>query len=154
MIKKLEGFLQKIVTPQSLAVLFTLLYVGTIIPMLLIAQYNVPSADDFSIGVTCRDAWQATHSIWQVLWQAVLMAWNDYFHWMGYFSSIFMMSVHPGVYGESCYAATTWIMLGAVTVGTMYFLHALLVKVLGMNRWICHQYAGFIGNGSVCSRQM
>lgn len=138
MIKKFENLLQKMITAKSLAVLLTILYVGTLIPLLMIAKYNVPSADDFSIGVTCRDAWLATHSVWQVLWQAILMAWNDFFHWMGYFSSIFMMAIHPGIFGESFYAATTWLMLGAVTIGTMYLMNAVLVKIFKVNPYISH----------------
>ena len=137
MLGKIEDMLRKLITPKNLAIVLTGLYFFSLIPLLWIGCYNVPSADDFSIGATCRDAWLATHSIWQVLWQAILMAWNDYFHWMGYYTSIFLMSVHPGVFGESVYAVTTWLMLGSVTFGTMYVFRAILVKLLGMDKHIC-----------------
>lgn len=138
MLKKIEALLKKIITPRSLSILLTCLYFLSLIPLLWIGQYNVPSADDFGIGVTCRDAWLATHSVWQVLWQGILMAWHDYFNWMGYYTSIFLMAVHPGVFGESVYAVTTWLMLGSVTFGTMYFFRALFVKALGMDKNISH----------------
>ncbi|MDO4284174.1 MAG: DUF6056 family protein [Eubacteriales bacterium] len=72
-----------------------------------------------------------------VLWQAVLIAADDFLHWMGYFTAIFMMALQPGIFGEHVYAATPWIMLGALTFGTMYMLRALFVKALGMPRDLC-----------------
>lgn len=62
------------ITPKVLAGVFTAGYVLTLIPLLLIARYNFPSADDYSFGDTCRYAWRTTHSIWQVLKEAFLLS--------------------------------------------------------------------------------
>ncbi len=130
--------MKKYVTPKSISVVLTLLYVGSLIPLFLIARYNFPSADDYSIGETCRHAWVATHNIFPVIWQAVKMAWHDYFNWMGYFSSIFFMSIHPGVFGGQWYSLTTYIMVGMLSFSTMYLFHAILVKALKIDKYLCH----------------
>lgn len=139
--QKWEALLAGLLTPRTLAVFMTILYVGSLIPLFVIAKYNFPSADDYSIGETCRHAWTDTHSVFAVIWQAVVMAWEDFFHWMGYFSSIFLMSIHPAVFGEGWYAATTYIMVGMVSFGTWYLLHAVFVKAMKLNRSIIHSIA-------------
>lgn len=126
------------VTPKTVSVVLTLLYLISLIPLLLIARYNYPSADDYSIGETCYHAWTATHHIFPVLGEAVRMAVYDYFHWMGYFSSIFFMSLHPGVFGEEWYSLTTWIMVGMLSLSTLYLFRGLLVKALKMDKYLCH----------------
>lgn len=142
--KRFTETLQKIITPKSLAILLTIVFVVSLIPLLAIAQYNYPSADDYGIGSTCRQAWVSGHSVFQTIWQAVLMAWNDYFNWMGYFTSIFLMAIHPGVFGEQFYAVTTWIMLGMICCSTMYFLRAIFVKALKGNPYVCHSISMFM----------
>ena len=124
-------------TVRRISWLLTALYLASLIPMLAIAWYNYAGADDFSIGETAHAAWLESHSIFAVLWQAVKMAAHDYMTWMGYYSAIFMMSIHPGVFGEHVYALTTWIMVGMLSGGTVYFLRALLVKALGAPRALC-----------------
>ncbi len=130
--------MKKWLTPKSMSILLTIIYVGSLIPLFLIARYNYPSADDYSIGETCRHAWVSSHNVFAVIWQAVLMAVDDYFNWMGYFSSIFFMSVHPGVFGEQWYSLTTWIMVGMLSFSTIYLFHAIMVKALKMDKYRCH----------------
>lgn len=137
-------WVQRMITPKTVAVFMTILYVGSLIPLFLIAKYNFPSADDYSIGETCRHAWTETHSVLAVLWQAALMAWEDFFHWMGYFSSIFMMSVHPGVFGEQFYAVTTYIMVGMVSFGSLYLMRAVFVKAMKIDKHVVHSITMFM----------
>ena len=137
-IKKLEEILQKAVTPKTAAVFLTIVYVVSLIPLFLIARYNYPSADDYGISATCRQVWVDTHSLFPVIGQAVLMAWYDYINWMGYFTSIFLMALHPGVFGEQFYFLTTWIMVGMISFSTIYLLRAILVKGFGADKYISH----------------
>lgn len=153
MTEKRKGFIsrcmcpewvQRVITPKTVAVFMTILYVGSLIPLFIIAKYNYPSADDYSIGETCRHAWTETHSVLAVLWQAAVMAWEDFFHWMGYFSSIFLMSAHPGVFGEEVYAVTTYIMVGMVSFGSIYLMHAIFVKAMKMDKYVVHGITMFM----------
>ncbi len=136
-LQKAEGNMRSFWTVKKISILLTVLYFASLIPMLVIAQYNYAGADDYSIGQTCHTAWITSHNVFAVIWQAALMAAHDFLYWMGYFSAIFMMSIHPGVFGEHVYAATTWIMVGMLTFSTIYLLRAILVKALGMSRDLC-----------------
>ena len=57
MLKKMNEQLSKWVTPKSLAVFLTIVYVAGLVPLLWIGWYNYPSADDYTIGLECRQAW-------------------------------------------------------------------------------------------------
>ncbi len=131
-------FIQKKITVKRMAILLTILYIIGLIPILMIAKYNFPGGDDFSIGENPYKAWLATHSVIQVIYQGILTAYHDYMHWSGTYTSIFFMAVHPGVYGEQFYALTTYLMIGMITFPVMYFLNTLLVKALHVNKYVCH----------------
>ncbi len=132
LLEKWMGF----ITPKVLAGVFTAGYALTLIPLLLIARYNFPSADDYSFGDTCRYAWRTTHSIWQVLKEAFLLSWESYFNWMGSFTSEVVSALHPAVFKEEFYSVTTWIMLGMLTFSTVYLLKGIFVKVFKADKYM------------------
>ena len=121
---------EKWMTPKKVAVFFMGVYIISLIPLLWIAWYNYPSADDYSIGSQCHQVWISSHSIFQVLWMGIVRAADDWLNWMGYFTSNFLMAIPPSTFGERFYVLTTWIMLGMLSLSTIYFLHAVLVKAL------------------------
>ena len=63
LVEKWAGY----ITPKRMSGIVTVFYILTLIPMLIIAKYNFPSADVFAVGDTCRIAWMSSHSLWQVL---------------------------------------------------------------------------------------
>ena len=52
--KKWDGRITKLITPKSVAVFTTVVYVLSLVPLLWLAWYNYPSADDYSIGSNCH----------------------------------------------------------------------------------------------------
>ncbi len=128
----------KYVTPKRLAFLLTIVYIFGLIPLFWISFYNYPSADDYSIGSNCRQIWVQSHNIFAVLWGGVLRAVEDWLHWMGYYTSNFLMAVPPSTFGERCYVATAWIMLLALTFSTWYLLKAIFVKVFHADKYVSH----------------
>lgn len=112
----------------------TFIYILSIIPMLIISMYNYPSADDFAMGVEAYRGFRDTSNIFVAFGQGIYMAWYDYIHWMGYFTSTFFMSVPPSVFGETFYRAGVFIILGIFTFGMIYSMHALLVKALHIDK--------------------
>jgi len=123
-------------TPKKVAVFLTACYVLSLVPLLWIAWYNYPSADDYSIGSNCRQVWVATHNIFAVLRQGIVRAAEDWLHWMGYFTSNFLMAVPPSVFGERWYVLTTWLMLGMLSFSTIYLFHAIFVKLFKADRYV------------------
>ncbi|MDE7014281.1 MAG: hypothetical protein K2P19_06345 [Kineothrix sp.] len=134
--KKIVEQWTKYVTPKVLARVLAVAYLLTLIPLLIIARYNFPSADDYSTGDMCRLAWINSHSVWEVLKQAVFMAWDNYFNWIGCFTSEVLVALHPGVFGERWYFLTTWIMLGMISCSTAYLLKNILVKVFKADKYM------------------
>lgn len=129
---------RKLITPKSLAIFTSAVYVFSLIPLLWIAWYNYPSADDYSIGSNCHQAWMETHNIFAVIWQGIVRAAEDWLNWMGYFTSNFLMAVPPNSFGERYYVLTTWIMLGMLSLSVIYLFRSIFVKIFHADRYLCH----------------
>ena len=60
-----------------------LVFVFSIIPLLVLAQYNHGWADDYSYGFRAYSVWKQTHSVRQIILAAVEQAKSSYFDWQG-----------------------------------------------------------------------
>lgn len=128
--------LKKWITPKRLSIFLTIVYVASLIPLLWIGYYNYPSADDYSIGSNCRQAWVATHSVFATVWAGIVRAVEDWLDWMGYFTSNFLMAIPPSTFGERAYVLTCWIMIGMLSLSTIYLLRTIFVKVFKADKHI------------------
>ncbi len=103
------------------AALALLALVLLLVPMLKAAQYDVPSADDYSNGIGTYRAWVRTGSIISV----VKAAWNRvaelYLDWQGTFSAIFLFTLNPMIFGEHYYGIGPWLILASL-LGGIFFL--------------------------------
>lgn len=124
------------VTPKRLSVFLTIVYMAGLIPLLWIGYYNYPSADDYSIGSNCRQAWVATHSVLATVWAGIVRAAEDWLDWMGYFTSNFLMAIPPSTFGERAYVLTCWIMIVMLSLSTMYLLRTVFVKVFKADKHV------------------
>ena len=78
---------------QKLANLFTgsrfwvcvlaVVLVASLVPLLAIAQYSHPSADDYPYALATHAAWQETGSVWAVLRAAAHTVAQRYQTWQG-----------------------------------------------------------------------
>lgn len=128
--------LKKWITPKRLSVFLTVVYVVSLIPLLWIGYYNYPSADDYSIGSDCRQMWMASHSVLATVWAGIVRAAEDWLNWMGYFTSNFLMAMPPSTFGERAYVLTAWIMIGMLSLSTIYLLHTVFVKVFQADKHV------------------
>lgn len=141
--------IRKWVTPRTVAIFTTVVYVCSLIPLLWIAWYNYPSADDYAIGSNCHQAWMATHNVFMVIWQGIVRAADDWAHWMGYFTSNFLMAIPPSSFGERGYILTTWIMLGMLSFSVMYLFRAIFVKAFKADKMLGHSVSMLVLFASV-----
>lgn len=111
---------------KVLAVLSILGYIVSLIPIYAASVYAFPQADDWSYSYHTRLAWVDTHSFLEVLKGAVTAVAEAYVNWQGTFSSIFLMSLQPGIWGERFYAAVPFIMTGLLTLSVIFFLNQVL----------------------------
>lgn len=110
----------------------------SLIPLLLVGRYAVPSADDFAYGYPAHLCWEDSHSILQTIHAATDKVILSYHTWQGTFSSIFLMALQPSVWSEHLYFLTPIIMLGVLIFSHFYLLFILLVKKLKISKplWI------------------
>lgn len=128
--------LKKLITPRNLANFLTMVYGISLIPLLWVGWYNYPSADDFTIGNQCHQAWIATRNPFAALWAGAVRAVEDWLDWMGYFTSNFLMAVPLSSFAERLAVLTPWIMLGMLSFSTMYLLNMIFVKVFHADKYI------------------
>ena len=96
------------------------------IPLLVAAFYNHPCNDDFTFGLLTKAAWERTHSLWEVLKAAIEQARITWHDWQGTWAAIVIFALQPAIFGEGWYAASTFLLLGALISSVFYFFHTLL----------------------------
>ena len=101
-------------------------FVLSLLPILWVSQYVYPQADDFGFGLRTHLAWMDTHSFVQVLKAAIDTAvfyWGD---WQGTYTSSFLMSLQPGIFGENRYHLVPGIILLLLTLCMFYLFRVVL----------------------------
>lgn len=119
---------------KFISIALALLLAALLVPMLLIACYDVPSADDYSFGARAHTAFEAGGSFFAAIKAAFTEARIAHSTWQGTFSAIFLMALQPAVFGESLYALTAPIMLCALIAGCYLFCSFLFGRVFGAGR--------------------
>lgn len=108
---KQDNRYKMIIVVISIACILALLAV--VFPLLLIAQYDYPLADDWSYGNSAYHVMRNEGgNLGQVLHAAFQKVREAYLGWDGRFANDFLDSLHPGIWGEKYYAMTPWILIG------------------------------------------
>jgi hypothetical protein len=97
--------------------LLLLALAAALLPFFLLAVYCHPSGDDFWLTNIVREkgAWQAQREIRQ--------------NWSGRYTSMFLSSFNPLVFGSfTAYKALAFVLLGLLVLATSYFVRPLLDK--------------------------
>ena len=123
-------------TPKRLFWFLLIVYLLSLVPLLWIGFYNYPSADDYSIGSDCRQAFVNTHSLLATVWAGIVRAADDWLNWMGYFTSNFLMALPPNTFGERAYVWTSVIMIGALSLSTAYLLKVIFCRVFHADKYL------------------
>lgn len=123
---------------RSMAVFLTVAYVMSLVPILWIARYNYPSADDYTNGSSCHHVWEESHSLFRVIGEAVSRTVNEWFEWRGCFTSSFLSALTPNIFGEKWYFLTTWLVLGMLSVSVIYLFRMIFSRMFGADRYMSH----------------
>lgn len=114
----------------SAAVLFVL----SLVPLLALARYDVPSADDYSFGAQTHQVWLQTGSLAAVLRMSAARVKALYLGWQGSFTAMFVMTLQPAIFGERFYCITPYLMLGLLIPSVLFFCWALFRRTFGTSR--------------------
>jgi len=134
-------FFKKQITGKELSIFFTVLYVVSIVPMLIMGFFNFPSADDFSMMLQPHQKFVQTGNIFAVIGAAFAKALDLTLHYEGYFFSSFLTALGPNAYGPQFYFLVPFIILGMLTFGVCYFYNALFVKVFKTDKYLANTVA-------------
>lgn len=102
----------------------------SLIPIIYIAKYNVPSSDDYSYGANTYNAWNETKKVGEVLGAALEHVKTSYIEWQGTFSAIFVMTLEPGIFGESLYGITTIVLVLSFILSNIILFKVILIDYL------------------------
>lgn len=122
--------LRRVINIRNILIIISVItFIAVILPLLLIAQYNYASCDDFSYGIQTFRVWQETHSVWEVLKTAVNVVKDTYRSWQGSFSAIFLMALQPSIWSEQAYAWTTFIMIGCLCISELSLIKVVMIDL-------------------------
>lgn len=110
------------------------LYALSLVPILILEKYNFPCADDLGYSIYTRLAWVDTHSIAAVLLAACRKVAEIWQNWQGTYTSVFMMALQPGIFGDGYYWAATWLLVGVISLAGYYLFGVIFHKCLGCEK--------------------
>lgn len=108
-----------------------------LVPMLKAAQYDVPSADDYSYGYRTFRAWEDTRSLSEVFKAAGDVVSSTYKTWQGTFSAILLFTLNPMIFGEQYYQIGPWLILGMLLAGIFVLVFTVWRKVFPGSKTEC-----------------
>lgn len=124
----MKNIMSKLKKPYvQIALVMVSILVIAIIPLIIIGFYAHPCADDYTYGYYTHGFWSSTGSLSQTLKWAFHQVKSTYDTWQGTFSSVFLMSLSPAIWGEGYYFLTPIIMLTMIVVPHFYLLKQLMV---------------------------
>ncbi|MDR0949397.1 MAG: DUF6056 family protein [Lachnospiraceae bacterium] len=97
--------------------------------LLILAQHNYPTGDDLGYSAVVRQSLVAGGSVFDAFFLAISNSIQTYFSWQGCYAATFLTSMQPGIWGDSFYPLTTWILLGTFLLSQLYFFHWFVHKV-------------------------
>ena len=107
----------------------------SLIPLFMISQYNHPSADDYDYAITTYHCWNNTRSIIAVLKEAFWTSVRFWNSWQGLYSSAFLLSLQPAIFGEHYYVLTGIFMISVIILGNIVFFTYMMRRVF-KNSWL------------------
>lgn len=134
MVRWLSRAASRILTKRAAAVALMVALLLSLVPILVLAGYNRPAADDISYCITTHRVWEQTHSIFAVIGTAAQNAIGVYWAWQGSFSACFLMSLQPGLFSERLYAVGTWMLVLVFLATNALFFRSFVHDLLGFDR--------------------
>lgn len=93
-----------------------------LIPILIIALYNHPSADDYGYSDTVYKTVQAGGNCFDIIKEAIKSTIEGMQVWQGLYSSGFLLALQPAVFGEQFYGLVTYIMILTIILGIGFLI--------------------------------
>ena len=119
---------------STLFVLLLLVFTVSLYPILGLADVNHATGDDFGYGKLTHQAWEAAHSLPEVMKAAGETVRQFYYGWQGTWFSIFLFTLQPEVFSPDAYVIVPYLMLALWLGSTGLLTRYLLVKKGGFRK--------------------
>ena len=124
--------------------LFSVLLVVLFITWLMLAwsgKYVYPQGDDFEYGANSHLAWVHGKGVLGAFGGACKTVADAFGSWQGTFSSIFLMALQPGIWGEQYYHLTPALLSGLLSLAVLIFSYQFFHTLFGAGK----KEAGILG---------
>lgn len=140
---------------STMAWLLFAAFLLSLLPVLAVAVYSTPRADDFSYGIGAHRAILAGEGFAGALRAAFRNSKSFYFSWQGSYSAIAVFSLMTGIFGTEYYRIGLYLLITSLYIPTFLLIHTLLCRWLKMPKWtflllasaMCLSMLWFIPNG-------
>ena len=110
---------------QRIAIILAALFALSLLPVMAVAFYNHPRADDYTYGAVLRKVIDAGQGLPEAVAAIAAYVRSTYARWQGSFSAVVLFTLQPGVFSENGYWLTTALTLLPLLLGTGMLLRQL-----------------------------
>lgn len=110
---------------QRIAIILAVLFALSLLPVMAVAFYNHPRADDYTYGAVLRKVIDAGQGLPEAVAAIAAYVRSTYAHWQGSFSAVMLFTLQPGVFSDNAYWLTTALTLLPLLLGTGMLLRQL-----------------------------
>ena len=122
---------KKIKEERRWAAVLVIFYLLSLLPIVISGMYDYAQADDYAYGQLTHPAWVQSGSVWAVLRAAAATVCQYYKDWQGTYSSIFLMSLQPGIWGDELYHVVPFLFAAGFSAAFFLLFYAAFVRWLG-----------------------
>lgn len=102
----------------------------SVLPLLYLSGFNHPSSDDYSYSINTYHSWVESGSVIKLI-RAALETSRKFWHkWQGLYTSAFVLSLQPAIFGERFYAIGGILLICILFAGnltlSLYLVHGIL----------------------------
>ncbi len=120
------------ISPRGMLIIWTCLFVLSVIPILILGNYNVMAVDDYDYGITIRATFLETGSVWQSVLKAAGNMKELFFSMHGGYVSYFLTYLCPMNFNYFAGILVPIIMVTFISVSTLLLGRYILAKLFGM----------------------
>lgn len=126
--------MKKRISAKTLYQIALCVFILSLLPLLVMAFYNFPSADDYSFTAGIYKALNNDGVIGLI--KAIFdNVHHFYFNWQGTFTAITIMSLQPSLFGVDWYFLTTFVLLGFFIWGTFCLCKTICIDYLNLDKY-------------------
>lgn len=132
-----DFWLKKIDSKALTSIIVVAIFFISMIPIMYLAIYSRPCVDDYAYSVKTHDIIvHNDYNILHLLKEAIKVDMEFYNTWQGLYSSAFILSLQPGIFGEKYYCIGTWILILGMFLCLYFFIRTVFKDVLKIKKHI------------------